>query len=261
MSQDDEQQTNARRTGDRRNARDRIRADREREEATRRRRRTLTAALAVAGVLTAAGALAAVVMSGDGAGDDSAGGGASDPITEGRQSAPVTLSVYEDFRCPGCAQFEQGFKKTINELREAGKVKVDYHIVAIVDRKDNSTGSTNAANAAACAKDAGYFTAYHDELFAHQPAESEDRFADKKHLLQLASKVEGLDTPAFRDCVDEGTHDGWVAESTKAFGSSGYDATPTLLLDGENLSADRTAPFTPEILVSKVEEAAKEAKK
>ena len=216
----------------------------------------------MAGVLGAAGLVAVLVVQGgqDSLGDDDAAGeGKAAPITEGQAKAPVTLSIYEDFRCPGCAQFEQGFKDTINDLREAGKVKVDYHLVAIVDRKDGSDGSTNAANAAACAKDAGRFTAFHDELFAHQPAEGDDTFADKQNLLQLAGKIEGLNTATFRDCVTEGTHDTWVSRSTKAFGSSGYDATPTLLMNGENLSADRGAPFTPETLVSKVEEAARKS--
>ena len=58
----------------------------------------------------------------------------------------------------------------------------------------------------ACAQDAGKFTAYHDVLFENQPMESDDAFADKGRLIDLAGKVEGLDTPAFRTCVEDGTH-------------------------------------------------------
>lgn len=250
MSENNDQQSA------RRSARDRMWEDRRRQEVSAKRTRTAKAAVAVAGVLGAAGLIAVLATQSGGSADDAAGGGKSAPITEGEAKAPVTLSVYEDFRCPGCAQFEQGFKDTINELREAGKVKVDYHLVAIVDRSDGSNGSTNAANAAACAKDAGQFTALHDALFAKQPEHGEDAYADKKNLLEIARDVQGLDTEEFRDCVREGTHDDWVKRSTEAFGDSDYDATPTLLMDGENLSADRTTPFTPDDLVAKVEEAA-----
>lgn len=237
-------------------ARERLREDRAREQAAKKRMRTLKVGIAVVGVLATVGLVGVLATQGGGESEDAAGKPAVKPITEGRASAPVTLSIYEDFRCPGCAQFEQGFKDTIGELREAGKVKVDYHLVSIVDRQDNGSGSANAANAAACAKDAGHFTAYHDTLFANQPTEGGDAFADAKNLIKLAGKVDGLDSSTFRACVNDKTHEDWVTRSSAAFLESGYDATPTLLMDGENLSADRSSPFTPEMLVNKVEEAA-----
>lgn len=242
-----------------RSARERLRAERDREQAAKKRVRTFKMGLAVLGVLAAVGVVGVLAtqngQEADETASDKSAKAAAKPLTEGKASAPVTLSIYEDFRCPGCAQFEQGFKDTINDLREAGKVKVDYHLVAIVDGQDNGSGSANAANAAACAKDAGHFVEYHDTLFAHQPTEGGDAFADSENLIELAGKVEGLDTETFRDCVREGTHQDWVERSNAAFTKSEYDATPTLLMDGENLSADRGSPFTPQMLENKVAEA------
>lgn len=249
-------QNNDQRKARSQSARERLREDRAREQAAKKRMRTFKMGLAVAGVLGAVGLVGVLATQSGGDKEDASGKRAVKPITEGEAGAPVTLSIYEDFRCPGCAQFEQGFKETINDLREAGKVKVDYHLVSIVDRQDNGSGSARAANAAACAKDAGHFTAYHDTLFAHQPTEGGDAFGDAKNLVKLAGKVDGLDSATFRDCVNEGAHEDWVERSSAAFLESGYDATPTLLMDGENLSADRGSTFTPEMLENKVEEAA-----
>ncbi|MBB1244384.1 thioredoxin domain-containing protein [Streptomyces durbertensis] len=241
-----------------RSARDRLKEERERQKRSDKRRRTLTAALAVVAVLAAAGTIGVLATTKGGGQDDSAGP-APAPITEGDARAPVTLDVYEDFRCPGCAGFEQTFGGTINELREAGKVKVRYHLVTVVDGHNGSSGSKNAANAAACAKDAGHFVAYHDLLFKHQQDTADGGFENKKNLVKLAKKVDGLDTPAFRDCVEQGTHDQWVDRTHEAFLKSGYQATPTLVMDGEDLSKDRNAQFTPEMLVNKVEEAAEKS--
>jgi protein-disulfide isomerase len=177
-------------------------------------------------------------------------------IPVGEESAKSTLTVWEDFRCPACKAFELAYRNTIHELTDAGQLKVEYHLATIIDGNMGGTGSRKAANAAACAQDAGKFTPYHDVLYDNQPAETDDAFADKDHLIQLAGKVEGLDDSTFRDCVRKGRHDGWVRRSNAAFLDSGYDATPTVLLNGEDVYADAAEPLTPERLKQQVEDLA-----
>src|SRR5690606_4540193 len=115
------------------------------------------------------------------------------------------------------------------------------------------TGSRASANAAACAQDAGKFTAYHDVLFANQPPETDDAFADDGKLIELAGKVEGLDTPAFRSCVADGTHNSWVVKCNEAFQKGDSSGTPTVLLDGKNIYQDQS--MTPAKLKQLVQEA------
>ncbi|MEK8170356.1 thioredoxin domain-containing protein [Streptomyces sp. M19] len=98
--------------------------------------------------------------------------------------------------------------------------------MTIIDGNLRGTGSLNAANAAACAQDAGRFPQYHDVLFANQPEETDDAYADKNRLIGLASQVKGLNTATFRDCVREGTHDGWVRASAEDFTKAGFGSTP-----------------------------------
>ncbi len=114
----------------------------------------------------------------------------------GKEGAKATLTVWEDFRCPACKSFEQTYRTTLNELTEAGQLKVEYHLVTLIDGGLGGSGSLRAANAAACAQDAGKFTPYHDMLFENQPMESDDAFSDDARLIDLAGKVDGLDTPS-----------------------------------------------------------------
>ena len=174
-------------------------------------------------------------------------------IPVGEENAGSTLTVWEDFRCPACKAFEQTYNPTVRELTEAGQLKVEYHLVTLIDDGMGGSGSLNAANAAACAQDAGKFGAYHDVLFENQPMESDDAFADKGRLIELATKVDGLDTPAFRSCVEDGMHNSWVAKSNEAFQNENFSGTPTVLLDGRNIYQDRS--MTPEKLKQLVEEA------
>lgn len=178
------------------------------------------------------------------------------PVTLGKARAPVTLTVYEDFRCPACAHFERTYGTTINRLRAAGRLRTDYHLVTLIDGNVGGNGSARAANAALCARDADKFVEYHDVLFAHQPAESDDAFGDTRRLLELAGEVDGLSTDSFRRCVRSGAHDEEVRRSHAAFTRSEFQGTPTVLLDGEDIYGGRTRPLTPRELEREVERAA-----
>jgi protein-disulfide isomerase len=237
---------------EKRSARERLREQRERERAAERRKRQLKVAAAAAGVLVVVGAISLIATRG-GDPDDAP---AAEPVVVGDAGAPVTMAVYEDFRCPACGQFETTFSDTIHELAEAGKLRVNYHLVTIIDGNMGGNGSTYAANAALCARDAGKFPEYHDVLFENQPAETDDAFADKSRLIDLAGDVEGLDTETFRSCVQDGGHDDWVTGSNEGFLNSEYNATPTVLLNGEDVYGDTSDPLTPDRLRERVEELA-----
>ncbi|MFI2668381.1 DsbA family protein [Streptomyces albidoflavus] len=245
-------------------ARERLKAERAKEEARTKRRRGLVVGGAVVGVLALAAAVG-VIAANAGKTEKQAGpvvapkGAAGEDglaIPVGDASAKSTLVIWEDFRCPACANFENAYRSTIHELTEKGLLKVEYHLATLIDGNMRGEGSHRAANAAVCAQDAGKFPEYHDVLFANQPLETEDDFASTDRLLELAGKVDGLVTPEFRSCVEDGAHDAWVAESHKAFQKGNFPGTPTVLLNGKSVFGDQKDPLTPAKLKQLVEEKA-----
>ncbi|MEU3772898.1 thioredoxin domain-containing protein [Streptomyces sp. NPDC032472] len=252
-----------------RSARERLQAEREREKKRDKRRRTLLVAVAVVGVLGLA-AVVGLIAANSGKGGKSAEAG---PVTApsgatgkdalavqtGSSEAKSTLTVWEDFRCPACKAFETNYRDTVRDLEAKGLLKVDYHLVTLIDGNMGGSGSLRAANAAACAQDAGKFAAYHDLLFQSQPEETDDAYGKNAKLLELAAKVAGLDTPEFRACVEKGTHDSWVAKSHEAFRAGKFRGTPSVLLNGKDIFADQANPITPQKLKETVEAAAKGA--
>lgn len=228
-----------------RTARERLQKERESEKAREKRRRLLIVSAAVVGVLGLAAVVGVIAAnagkkdSGSDAGPLLAPAGVQGKdqlaIPVGASDAPSTLTVWEDFRCPACAAFENALRDTIDELEQAGQLKIEYHLATIIDGNMSGSGSLRAANAAACAQDVGKFVPYHDVLYQNQPPESDDAFAQNSRLIELAGKVDGLDTPEFRSCVEEGKHNSWVVKSNAAFRSGGFRGTPTVLLNGESV--------------------------
>ncbi|MCX4761267.1 DsbA family protein [Streptomyces sp. NBC_01275] len=248
-----------------RTARERLAVEREKQKAVERRRRTLIVGASVVCVLGLAAVIGVVAANSgkddtsDNAGPVVAPSGANGTdalaIPVGKESAKSTLTVWEDFRCPACKAFETTYRPTIHELTEAGQLKVEYHLATLIDGNMGGSGSRNAANAAACAQDAGKFTAYHDVLYENQPSETDDAYSKNSKLIELAGKVDGLDTPAFRTCVEDGTHNSWVEKSNQAFQNGHFGGTPTVLFNGKNIYQDQT--MTPAKLKQMVEEADK----
>ncbi|ANP54469.1 protein-disulfide isomerase [Streptomyces griseochromogenes] len=243
-------------------ARERLAVEREKQKAADKRRRTLIVGASIVCVLGLAAVVGVIAANagkekGSSAGPVVAPSGAqgkdSLAIPVGKDGAKSTLTVWEDFRCPACQAFETRYRPTLHELVDSGKVRIEYHLVRLIDGNLGGTGSLRAANAAACAQDAGKFRDFHDVLYANQPEETDDAFAGNDKLIQLAGKVKGLDTPAFRKCVEDGTHDSWVNKSHKAMQAAKLSSTPTVLLDGKNIYQDPT--LTPDKLKQMVEQA------
>ncbi len=248
-----------------RTARQKLAAEREKQQSRDKRRRALIVGASVVCVLGLAAVIGVVAANaGKDDGSESAGpvvvpSGAQGKdglaIPVGEEGARSTLIVWEDFRCPACKAFELAYRDTIHELTAAGKLKTEYHLATIIDGNMGGTGSRKAANAAACAQDAGKFPAYHDVLYDNQPPETDDAFADEDRLIDLAGKADGLDTTLFQECVKNGRHNSWVEKSSRAFQNGGFSGTPTVLLNGKNVYQDRS--MTPAKFKQLVEDADK----
>ncbi|MGW4159705.1 DsbA family protein [Streptomyces sp. NPDC004788] len=249
-------------------ARERLRHQRERDKAREKQRRVLIVSAAVVGVLGLAAVVGVIAANSGGKGTSDKAGPVVEPtgaipgdkpaIPQGRTDAPSTLTVWEDFRCPACAQFESVMRDSIHQLEASGALKAEYHLVTLIDGNLGGSGSLRAANAGACAQDAGKFTAYHDVLYKNQPQETDDAYAKNAKLIELAAQVPGLDTPAFRACVEDGTHDSWVKKSQDAFKKSDFTGTPSVLLNGESIFPQKgNEQISPENLKKWVAEANK----
>lgn len=155
----------------------------------------------------------------------------------GKKTAPATLISYEDFQCPICQQFENTDGELIQKYITAGKLKVEYRPIAILDRESSTQYSTRALNAAACVSnysDMTVWKTFHDLLFKNQPPEGGDGLPDSQ-LVNFATEV-GAKDPAVATCITDQTYKNWTVSATDAASKAGVSGTPTVKLNGKDVS-------------------------
>ncbi|GAB2739842.1 DsbA family protein [Streptomyces bullii] len=243
-------------------ARERLRAERERAAKRAKVKRQIVVACSVVGVLAIAGGVGYAVVQAnkpsywEAAKDDKlvkpahTSGENGTTVVIGKADAKKTLELYEDPRCPICAQFEQGVGKTVEKDVEDGKYKVQFIGATFIDRSTNGEGSRNALSALGAALNVSpeAFLQYKSALYSAQwhPEETDDKFKDDAYLIKVANTVGALKNNArFQKDVKDGTYDKWALEMSQKFDDSGVQGTPTLKMDGKTLqTAQGNPPMT-----------------
>jgi protein-disulfide isomerase len=158
-------------------------------------------------------------------------------VVVGSGNAPVTVDLYEDFQCPNCKAFEDTAGAALAQEAAAGTVQLRYHGMAFLDTRANDRYSTRALNAAAVVlATAGPdgFQAFHDLLYAHQPAEGGSGLTDDQ-LIGYAAQAGASGQAVERDIRDL-TYGDWVEQVTDQASKDGVTGTPTVLVDGHALT-------------------------
>lgn len=166
------------------------------------------------------------------------------PLVLGQSGAKVRLTLYEDFHCPHCADFEAELGPTITAGQEAGHVSVELYPMAFID-----AGSAAAANAMACAAEAGFGQPYYLGLFANHTLQWSDQ-----QLLDLAGKVSTSAPASFETCVKTKAHRTWVDSVNATAAANGVESTPTVLLKNHPID---WSTLTPDTLRTQIDQASR----
>ncbi|MGW2561282.1 DsbA family protein [Streptomyces sp. NPDC001514] len=265
-------------------ARERLRAERERQAKKDKIRRQIIVGASIVGVLAAAGGIGYFVMQ---ANKPTAWEAAKDAkvvrpkntegdngttVVIGKPTAKKTLELYEDSRCPVCATFEQTVGETVKKDVDAGKYKIKYIGATFIDGDglsegrigSNGEGSKNALSALGAALNVSpeAFMEYKTALYSAKfhPQESDDKFGKDSYLLEIADSVDALKNNAeFKKNVEDGTFDAWALKMSATFDSSGVEGTPTLKMDGKKITVEGSdnTPMTAEQFNAAIDKALK----
>ncbi|MCX4397242.1 MULTISPECIES: DsbA family protein [unclassified Streptomyces] len=247
-------------------ARERLRAERERQAKKDKVRRQVIVGVSIVGVLAVVGGVTWGVMqlnkpSGWEAAKDAknvaapknTSGKNGTTVVIGKSTAKKTLELYEDSRCPVCGTFEQSIGETVHKDVDAGKYKIKYIGATFIDGMAGGEGSKNALSALGAALDVSpeAFLDYKAALYSakYHPEETDDKFKDDSYLIKVADSVDALKgNAAFQKNVKDGTFDSWAMKMSETFEKSGVRGTPTLKMDGKKLTDGQSenAPMTVE---------------
>jgi len=232
-----------------------IRAEQEKKE---RRRRTLVVSGVVVAVLAIVLVIGYIVQSGrdtsgvTGAAPAGTVGGYGVPA--GVASAPVKVTVYEDFMCPFCGQFEAASRTSFQNSIDAGKLQMQYHVLNFLDRSSSTKYSTRAASALGVVLDTSgpkVAKKFHDLLFENQPEEGSAGLSDSQ-LIDYAVQA-GASRSAVSGPINSTHYEQWVKNVTDNASKAGVTGTPTVIINGKQASGSTAQ------LVAAVEQAVKQA--
>ncbi|MEV7146900.1 thioredoxin domain-containing protein [Streptomyces sp. NPDC093084] len=267
-------------------ARERLRVEREKQAKRAKVKRQVIVACSVVAVLAAAGGIGYAVVQANKPGyweDEKSAkvvapanttGTNGTTVVIGKSTAAKTLKVYEDPRCPICAQFEQTVGPTVKKDIDDGKFKIQYIGGTFIDGDSlgkgqigsRGEGSKNAMSAMGAALNVSTeaFLEYKTALYSTKwhPEETNDKFKKDSYLIQVADTVPALKgNKAFQDAVKSGKYDAWALAMSKTFDTNkdGVTGTPSFVMNGKVLTADANGnpPMTVDAFNSVVDAALK----
>lgn len=143
-----------------------------------------------------------------------------------------TIAVFVDFQCPVCKTFEDQFGPQLEAAAADGRITLEYHPIAILDRFSQGTEySSRSAGAAFCVAESNpdLYLDYAKTLFENQPAENSSGLTTDQ-LAGFATQVGADDAVS---CITDETYRKFGAAQAKAHEIGG---TPTVDINGTRLN-------------------------
>ena len=161
-----------------------------------------------------------------------------------KNGQPVRVTIFQDYNCVHCAEFETKYGEEIQKLVEDGTITLEIRNLTSLDR--SSPTAYSARNAAAAYSVANQvstsnFLNYQREIFSHQGTGD----MNNQQIADIASKYgasigSDMNEDKWRPLVD-------VVNAESA--SNGIQGTPTVFVDGDQYTSNDFSAF----LKSKIE--------
>lgn len=148
-----------------------------------------------------------------------------------------TVAVFVDFQCPVCKSFEDQFGPQLEAAAADGRITLEYHPIAILDRFSQGTDfSSRSAGAAVCVAESNpdLYLDYAKTLFANQPAENSSGLTNEQ-LADFATQVGAEDAVS---CINDETYRKFGVAQAKA---NDINGTPTVDVNGTRLNLQDSA--------------------
>lgn len=142
----------------------------------------------------------------------------------GSETAPVEVTEFADFQCPGCRQFAILTMYDVKQrLVSAGRVRWRFKDFPL----EMHPNSRPAHHAAACADEQGRFWEMHDQLFDKQAEWSYERNPGRR-FTEYARGI-GLDLTRFEECTRAGRYRARIEASVRDGIKLGITSTPSFI--------------------------------
>jgi protein-disulfide isomerase len=174
------------------------------------------------------------------------------PTATKQDDSVTNITVYEDYMCPICNQFETGNMSQIKQWVQDGKATLEVRPFNLLDRASlGSKYSTRSAAAAACVAnyDPEAFLDVNSAFYENQPSENTRGLTNDK-LADIAEKA-GATNPKVRSCITDQEFAGWVGDATNRALTEPLPnsdlpkltGTPTVIVNGKQYNGQGTSSW------------------
>ncbi|PZE57281.1 hypothetical protein DEJ24_11950 [Curtobacterium sp. MCPF17_001] len=171
------------------------------------------------------------------------------PTATKQDDSVANITVYEDYMCPICNQFETGNMSQIKQWVQDGTATLEVRPFNLLDRASlGSKYSTRSAAAAACVAnyDPDAFLDVNSAFYENQPSENTRGLTNDK-LADIAEKA-GATNAQVQSCITDQRFAGWVADATNRALTEPLPnsdlpkltGTPTVLVNGKQYNGTGT---------------------
>lgn len=163
------------------------------------------------------------------------------------------VTVYLDYQCPNCKNFEQSFGPMLAQEAAAGTWTLENKTLTFMDKNLANTASTRAAYAAACSDLTGKYAEYNQAVYAAQATEEvrgSEGYSQAFLRDQLPAQlgITGDSLTKFQQCVDKNATKAFVDAVEKSAYADGVTGTPTIAVNGKIVDLRKLAGDTPAAL-------------
>lgn len=150
--------------------------------------------------------------------------------TLGNSNAPITLTAYEDLKCPICQEFNLNiFPSLVSQYVKSGEMKVTYVPQTFVGQAEAPGDSAHAARFALAAGEQNKFW-YFAELMYHNQQNEDTTYVTTSFLKNLGSKISGLNVNEALDQANSSNFTQELSAASSQFTSAGFTGTPSFQL-------------------------------
>jgi protein-disulfide isomerase len=168
-------------------------------------------------------------------------------LSEANPEGIPAISIFIDYSCPACAQFEAQYGPLFKTWLENGTATIEFHLLSFRDAQTAGTRyATRAANSAACVAEHSpdSFFAYNDVLLANQPMPPVKYELTNAELVGLVEQAGASNVSDIASCINDETFANWVSQATARAMSTGpvpvrnsevplITGTPSVFVDGK----------------------------
>lgn len=161
------------------------------------------------------------------------------------------ITVYLDYQCPYCRDFELPNQSQMESWASTGVATVEIHPISFLDGQSLNEYSSRAANAAVCVAELSpnSFFKFNSMLFKNQPEEGTSG-PNNDELFATAKEAGILNSAAVETCIKEKRYGAWIsAITTKALTENipgtqyKVEGTPFVLVNNQPFKTEVPADF------------------